>query len=121
MKDSFSRAAFNYVEKNVNLRQYNGLPPKNMLVAFCDNSAKKALDRAEVFDASFDCYATQAFLLFASFISEISMFWGANDMEEKANDKSVLLFEVTLSEAYILHWKRRGKPVLPIALRRSVG
>ena len=41
MKDSFSRAACNYVEKNCNLRQYNELPSKSMLVAFCENKGEK--------------------------------------------------------------------------------
>ena len=43
MKDSFSRAACNYVEKNCNLRQYNELPPKSMLVAFCENKGEKTI------------------------------------------------------------------------------
>ena len=43
MKASFSRAAFNCVEKNVNaVRQYN-VPPKSMLVAFCENKGGKTI------------------------------------------------------------------------------
>jgi len=46
MKASFSRAAFNCVEKNVNrARQYN-VPPKSMLVAFCENKGEKLLQQA---------------------------------------------------------------------------
>ena len=41
MKDSFSRAACNYVERNCNLRQYNELPPKNILVALQQQRKKK--------------------------------------------------------------------------------
>ena len=41
MKVSFSRAACNCVEKNGNLRQYNVLPSKNVLVAICDNRGKE--------------------------------------------------------------------------------
>ena len=47
MKDSFSRAACNYVEKNCNLRQYNELPPKSMLVAFCENKGGKTVETSE--------------------------------------------------------------------------
>ena len=44
MKDSFSRAACNYVEENCNLRQYNELLPKSMLVAFCENKGEKTIE-----------------------------------------------------------------------------
>ena len=46
MKDSFSRAACNYVEKNCNLRRYNELLSKSMLVALCGNKGEKLLKQA---------------------------------------------------------------------------
>ena len=44
MKDSFSRAACNYVEKNCNLRRYNELLSKSMLVALCGNKGEKTIE-----------------------------------------------------------------------------
>ena len=44
MKDSFSRAACNYVEKNCNLRRYNELLSKSMLVALCENKGEKTFE-----------------------------------------------------------------------------
>ena len=44
IKDSFSRAACNYVEENCNLRQYNELLSKNMLVALCENKGEKTIE-----------------------------------------------------------------------------
>ena len=44
MKDSFSRAACNYVEKNCNLRRYNELLSKSMLVALCENKGEKTVE-----------------------------------------------------------------------------
>ena len=44
MKDSFSRAACNYVEKNCNLRRYNELLSKSMLVALCENKGEKTIE-----------------------------------------------------------------------------
>ena len=46
MKDSFSRAACNCVEKNCNLRQCNELLSKSMLVALCENKEGKLLEQA---------------------------------------------------------------------------
>ena len=46
MKDSFSRVACNYVEKNCNLRRYNELLSKSMLVALCENKGEKLLKQA---------------------------------------------------------------------------
>ena len=60
MKASFSRAAFNCVEKNVNLRQCNDFHSKNVLLRLAATARKKTWNEAEEFDASFDCYFTQA-------------------------------------------------------------
>ena len=60
MKASFSRAAFNCVEKNVNLRQCFDFHSKNVLLRLAATARKKTWNEAEEFDASFDCYFTQA-------------------------------------------------------------
>ena len=44
IKDSFSRAEFNYVEKHCNLRRYNELLSKSMLVALCENKGEKTIE-----------------------------------------------------------------------------
>ena len=60
MKASFSRPAFNCVQKNVNLRQCNDFQSKNILLRLAATARKKTWNEAEEFDASFDCYFTQA-------------------------------------------------------------
>ena len=75
MKASFSRAAFNCVEKNVNLRQCIDFHSKNVLLRLAATARKKTLNEAEEFDASFHCYFTQASLLFVSIIEKFRWFW----------------------------------------------
>ena len=44
MKDSFSRAACNYVDKICNLSRNNELLSKSMLVALCENKGEKTIE-----------------------------------------------------------------------------
>ena len=89
MKASFSRAAFNCVEKNVNLRQCFDFHSKNVLLRLAATARKKTWNEAEEFDASFDCYFTQASPPVFPNLRNFDAFRKANDMEWEAKDKTL--------------------------------
>ena len=74
MKGSFSRAACNYVEKDCNLRRYNELLSKSMLVALCENKGEKTIETSVSISRGFSLLFNRGFFLFGCIIREISMF-----------------------------------------------
>ena len=74
IKDSFSRATYNYVEKNCNLRRYNKLLSKSMLVALCENKGEKTIETSVSISRGFSLLFNRGFFLFGCIIREISMF-----------------------------------------------
>ena len=74
MKASFSRAAFNCVEKNVNLRQCVELASKSSLVAFASNSAKKLWTKQKNLTLPLIVISPKLPLLFVSILEKFRCF-----------------------------------------------
>ena len=121
MKASFSRAAFNCVEKNVKLRQYVELPSKNILVAFAAIAQKKLWTKQKNLTLPFIVIWPRLFSCLLPLFEKFRRFGKAKDMEWEAYDKVFLLLRLLWVKITILQWRRAGKTLLSlIALRRSV-
>ena len=92
-KASFSRAAFNCVEKNVNLRQCFDFHSKNVLLRLAATAHKKNLERSRriwrfLWLLFHPCFPSCLF----PYLRNFDAFRKANDMEWEANDKTLWLF-----------------------------
>ena len=89
MKASFSRAAFNCVEKNVDLRQYNDFHSKNVLLRLAATARKKLGTQQNNLTLPLVVISPKLPLMFISILEKFRCFWESNDMEWKAYDKTL--------------------------------
>ena len=107
MKDSFSRAACNYVEKNCNLRRYNELLSKSMLVALCENKGEKTIETSVSIWRGFSLLFNRGFSRLLVLFEKFRCFWRGRHCKEGMQMTRQFYFEVTFKhDMATADWKK---------------
>ena len=95
IKDCISRAACNYVEKNCNLRRYNELLSKSMLVALCENKGEKTIETSVSIWRGFSLLFNRGFSRLLVLFEKFRCFWRRKHFKEGMQMTRQFYFEVS--------------------------
>ena len=121
MKASFSRAAFNSVEKTSTWDNASNWPRKTVLLRLLATAQKNFGPSKRIWRFLWLLFDRGFSLVCFPYLRNFDVFGEAKDMEGKGYDKTFLLLRLLWVMLTILQWWRKGKVLLSlIALRRPV-